>query len=64
MEQKCIRNKSRTTVEIRRSTRDFLESIGRKNESYDKLVTRLAQTAIGCEKNHRTRTQSDNKTNE
>jgi hypothetical protein len=36
----------RTSIEIKKSTHDFLASLGRKDESYDRLVLRLAKTAI------------------
>jgi hypothetical protein len=50
--EKLIRPQNRTTIEVKIATRDFLASIGKKNESYDKLVLRLAQAAVLCQQNH------------
>jgi hypothetical protein len=56
MEAKDLQNRNRTTIELKTGTREFLASIGRKNETYDALVLRLAQAALLCERDHRTET--------
>lgn len=56
-----LRNRNRATLEIKKETRDFLSTIGRKNETYDKLVLRLARAALMCERDHRTEKERDNR---
>ena len=50
--EKPIKNRNRATLEITKETRDILATIGRKNETYNDLLVRLAQIAIKREADH------------
>jgi len=52
---KPIKNRNRATLEITKETRDILATIGRKNETYNELLVRLAQIAVKCEADHNKR---------
>jgi len=45
---KTIRNV--TTVQLKRSTRDRLTSIGRKNQSYDNLIDEILKHIDMCDR--------------